>query len=125
MAETKQQTAAILRMAADVMIEGGYVKGARNRGRAHCALGAIDAASGIYSYNTLNLPAVIALSGMLPEEVGPDPYNARDHEPAHDAHVSRIATWSNMLCNSAEDVACVMRATAEYLELPEEVPASD
>lgn len=109
----------IMRKAADIMISGGYIKGARENSKgAHCALGALGAASTGMSYKVPEL-LVETLSKMLPEKVGSDPYNGRNGEPQPDAfnlHQARVATWSNNLCDSAEDVACVMRATAELLE---------
>lgn len=117
--ETRQDTARILRKAADIMIAGGYVKGRRHGAHGeHCALGAIDEATRSYD-SFINTPAVIALSNMLPEVVGPDPYNFHENEPKRDNHISRVATWSNNLCDSAEQVACVMRAAAEFVELQE------
>lgn len=112
----KQETAITLRKAAAIMLAGGYVKGIRaNFSGAHCALGAIDAAVEWSQRGR----AVMALSNMLPEVVGPDPYNCRDCDAPRDNHEQRVATWSNNLCDSAEQVACVMRAAAEYVELEE------
>lgn len=107
--ETKAQTVAILRKAADVMITGGYVAGIRYSedigmpAGAHCALGAIEVAADMSRYTASgHTPAVIALSNMLPNK--------------HDNAMCKVAAWSNTLCKTAEEVACVMRAAAEFLE---------
>ena len=118
MTDHKMSVPEILRKAAEVMLTGGYVKGIREAAGAHCALGAIDKVTGRGSYSGVNEHIVKALSDMLPEKLGGDPYNYRIGEPEN--VYARVATWNNMHCNSAEDVACVMRATAEYLEEEEE-----
>ena len=114
----KLEIAKHLRKAAEVMIAGGIARGTRyNERGAHCALGAIGTAFTGKQRESNSHPEIeAALSRMLPKKVGPDPYNCRDHEPSATCHAARVATWSHNLCATAEDVACVMRATAELLE---------
>lgn len=120
---TKLEIAKHLRKAAEVMVAGGIVRGTRyNEKGAHCALGAIGTAvTGEQQSSHTSHEIAAVLSRMLPDKVGPDPYNYRDSEPPPTSHGARVATWSNNLCDSAEDVACVMRATAELLEEEAEV----
>lgn len=108
------ETVAVLRKAADVMISGGYIKGVRYDDKgAHCALGAID------DISSGKDNAIKALADMITEaipEVGiEDPYNYCT-VTRNSAAGYKIAAWNNMLCNSAEEVACMMRATAELIE---------
>lgn len=109
------EVAAILWRAAEIMIEGGIVRGMRYDSKgAHCALGAIESAGAGH----LSPDATVALSRMLPESLPNDPYNPynRGLPEGRGTVTARIASWSNNVCARAEDVACMMRATAELLE---------
>jgi len=132
MEESKQESARVLREAAKVMEVGGYLQGFRGPrtkdDAPHCALGAIDRVrsreqSPINPYQDEIDPAKKALAEMIrpliPKEGFQDTFNFRDVTPAS-RDSSIIAGWNNMKAGSAEKVACVMRATADYLEEGEE-----
>lgn len=123
MKTNKLQTAQQLREAARLITEVGFIRGDRGGEQygGYCALGAIDRAiTGRDNcfVTTEDTPAVVALSEMIPmtnEELGPDRYNRRT-KGGPDRQQSRIATWNNIHCKSGKDVACMMQATAEFLE---------
>lgn len=115
MEKQKSLVPAALRAAADLMISGGYVKGmlTDNEG-AHCALGAIYAVSGGVSPQIIEALADM-ITDRIPEQGIYDRYN-KNHVTKNSGDLSKIASWNNVICDSAEDVACMMRATAELLE---------
>ena len=123
MTESKLETAGLLRQAAAVMEKGGICRGRLfDEQGAHCALGAIeDVNHGLGAW-----AADTALAGML-DEIIPvegvwDTYN-KYHARSSSYSLAKIAAWSNMLCKDEHAVACVMRATATYLEWQHEQEA--
>ena len=121
--ESKRVVAQQLREAARLITDVGFVRGTRGSERygGYCALGALDRAISGRDFVHRASPAtlaVIALSEMIPmtnEQLGPDQYNERLHGGPSN-HLSRIATWNNIHCKSGKNVACMMLATAEFLE---------
>lgn len=114
---TRQRIIERLRAAANLMLKGGYLKGKISDGKgAHCALGAIYATATHLENNT---EVVEAVANMVTDKIPAggihDPYNRCTVTPSSDPH-RRVFAWNNNIANSAEDVACVMRATAELLE---------
>lgn len=111
------------------MEKGGYLRGKRydcskhpgDETGPHCALGAIDATH--YTTGKYNRQTITAAQGALtemakefiPTEGFVDPYNyAHVTRVSHTSNI--IAGWSNMLALSANKVACVMRAAAQWIE---------
>lgn len=123
-------TSKTLRKAADIMITGGYIKGRTHSEKgAHCALGAIQDASVMWwrrGCDSKFNDAIQSLGDMISDKFPPegvfDTYN-RVHVTKLSLPQSKIAAWNNMLCNSAEEVACMMRATAEFEEEESGVPS--
>jgi len=104
-----------LRKAADLIeIPGKFIRGTQDDGKGrYCALGAIGRAKGgRYGYD--NDPEVKALALMCPEpdKMPKDTYNFGSHNGA-----SRVvARFNNMVARDGADVACRMRAAADWVE---------
>lgn len=127
-----KEVVATLREAADIMEEGGIIRGTLGPlykpSAPHCMLGAIYAASvkrkRFFGY--FDNPAVAALANFLPipAEGVKDHYNST-HVGRDSTDMSKVAAFSNIMSKDGAAAACMMRGAAEFLEEKEKLDAEN